>query len=193
MFLYNIYSRLLQPSYADGSARDGDADIWSTFALRVVIPEQVVRVLPSTTGQTTLVVTPQGCLTGEADNIVDPICTASRGGLFNLSQSTSWNGSGNYSLDLERNLGYYGSGTYGLDRISLGLSSNAGGGPMLGSQVVVGIATEDFYVGVLGLGVQGTNFSGYNSTKPTSLTTLKNNGLIPSLSWGYTAGAKYRK
>jgi len=131
-------------------------------------------------------------LAGKADTIVDPICIASRGGLFNSSQSTSWHVLGNYSLGLESNLGYNESGTYGRDKISLGLS-NATGGPTLGSQLVVGIATEDYHVGVFGLGVQGTNISSYNATNSTYLMTLKGNGLIPSLSWGYTAGAKYRK
>lgn len=128
----------------------------------------------------------------EAGKIADQTCTASRGGLFNSSQSNSWVLRGDYPLGLERNLGYDDSGTFGLDTISLGFS-NDNGGPTLKSQVVTGIATEHYYVGRFGLSIQGTHFPTFNAAKPSYLTTLKSKGLIPSLSWAYTAGAKYRE
>lgn len=131
-------------------------------------------------------------LAEEAGMIAHQTCTAIRSGLFSSSQSSSWSQLGNFSLGLEDNLGYEESGTYGLDTISLGFS-NATGGPTLTSQVVEGIATEDYHVGIFGLGVQGTNLTTFNATKPSYLTTLKSQGLIPSLSWAYTAGAKYRE
>jgi hypothetical protein len=47
--------------------------------------------------------------------------------------------------------------------------------------------------GLFGLNNQPVNFSDLgNSTTPSFLTTLKDKDIIPSLSWSYTAGAKYR-
>jgi hypothetical protein len=47
-------------------------------------------------------------------------------------------------------------------------------------------------LGVFGLGPQPTNFSDYNDPKPSYMWSLKNQSLIPSLSFGYSAGAPYR-
>lgn len=90
------------------------------------------------------------------------------------------------------NLGYSDNATYGLDTLALGLS-NATGSPLIKSQVVAAFATDDYYIGLFGLGHQGVNFSEYSDPVPTFLTTLKKQDMIPSLSWGYTAGAIYRE
>lgn len=95
-------------------------------------------------------------------------------------------------MGLEMNLGYSDNATYGLDTVALGLS-NATGGPRLDSQVVATFENNHYYVGLFGLGHQGTNFSGYSTPNATFLTTLKERNMIPSLSWGYTAGASYRE
>jgi hypothetical protein len=48
--------------------------------------------------------------------------------------------------------------------------------------------------GIFGLNNQPVNFSTLgNHSSLSFITTLKDNGVIPSLSWSYTAGAKYRK
>jgi hypothetical protein len=47
--------------------------------------------------------------------------------------------------------------------------------------------------GIFGLNNQPVNFSSLgNTSTPTFFTALKDQGLIPSLSWSYTAGAQYR-
>ncbi|CAL8584354.1 hypothetical protein XPA_009956, partial [Xanthoria parietina] len=78
---------------------EGDDGQWSTFDLRVGSPEQNVRVLPSTAGSATWVVTPGGC---------DPplICSVAeaRAGIFNQNQSTTWKDLGLFTLALEQNL-----------------------------------------------------------------------------------------
>ncbi len=148
-------------------------------------PEQVARVLVSTAGQATWVVLPSGCQAPSCD-------PSSRGGTFNISESRSWNGTGNYSLGIEFNLNYRDTGTYGLDTVALGMASSIGGSP-LDSQVVAGIETYTYYVGMFGLGPQPTNFTDFSEPHPSFLSTLKSNQLIPSLSWGYTAGARYRE
>ena len=95
-------------------------------------------------------------------------------------------------MEIESNLGYNNTAAYGLDTVGLGLS-NSTGGPSLCSQVVGALATYDFYVGLFGLGQQPTNFTNFTTPHPSFLTTLKAQNLIPSLSWGYNAGAHYRE
>ncbi|KAL8785250.1 MAG: hypothetical protein Q9195_008723 [Heterodermia aff. obscurata] len=57
---------------------------------------------------------------------------------------------------------------------------------------IVGVVnTTEYWVGYLGLGIEPTNFTDAN--QPTFLTSLvENRSLIPSHSYGYTAGAYYR-
>ena len=54
------------------------------------------------------------------------------------------------------------------------------------------ITSNDFSFGQLGLGPKPTNFSDFNNPSESFLRTLRNKSLIPSLSFGYTAGAPYR-
>lgn len=173
--------------------RDGADGNWSSFSLRVGKSEQLVRVLPSTAGNAVWVVSPQGCLSGEAGTSPSVTCAESRGDLFNASESASWKNLNNYNLGLELNLGGFNdTADYGLDTVALGLS-NATGGPCLDSMVVASYAKDDYYVGMFGLNQQPTNFSTFDNLYPSFLTTLKSEKLIPSLSWAYTAGARYRK
>lgn len=50
----------------------------------------------------------------------------------------------------------------------------------------------DFFLGMFGLGPRPTNYTNSDNPQPSFLWSLKNQSLIPSLSWGYTAGAPYR-
>lgn len=173
--------------------------MWSSFALRVGIPEQTVRVLISTASGGTCVVLPGGCPPNTPGISPSWTCAQSRGEIFDPSLS-NWTSLGNYSLGIEANLGYNDPGSYGLDTVALGLS-NATSGPTLQGQLVAGLVTNDFYTGLFGLGSQPTNLtSSTDSTNltdttphPSFLTTMKTRNLIPSLSWAYTAGASYRE
>ncbi|KAL2356310.1 aspartic peptidase domain-containing protein, partial [Cryomyces antarcticus] len=51
---------------------------------------------------------------------------------------------------------------------------------------------KDLHLGQLGLGTGYSNFPGYEQPLPPLLWTMKNQSLIPSLSYGYTAGASYK-
>lgn len=86
----------------------------------------------------------------------------SRGGLFNSSDSSSWSNIGNYSMGLEMNLGYSDNARH--DTVALGVSK-ATGSPNLDSQVVATFDNDDYYVGLFGIGHQGTDFSEYQHTK----------------------------
>ena len=64
--------------------------------------------------------------------------------------------------------------------------------PTLQKQVIAGIWTNDFYLGNLGLSPVPFNFTNLNDPQQSMLSTLYNDSLIPSRSWGYTAGAHYK-
>ena len=142
--------------------------------------------------QQTWVPVPDGCASSLVGNITD--CGDSRGvwpfenkdsNGFQSNQSSTWETIGIYNLFLEEHLGIGGRGLYGYDSVGLGMSGN-----MTEHQVVAGIATPNFWLGSLGLGANYTNFS--EEEQPSSLLrTLKDSGSIPSLSYGYTAGAPY--
>ena len=95
-------------------------------------------------------------------------------------------------MGLEGDLGYNDGAIYGNDTVALDLSEDSGD-PQLESQVVAAFENDDFYLGLFGLGHKGTNFSKYNTPNATILASLKKRNMIPSLSWGYTAGAFYRE
>ncbi|KAI9669779.1 MAG: hypothetical protein M1829_005034 [Trizodia sp. TS-e1964] len=165
---------------------DGNDGKWSSFVVRVGNPAQVSRTLISTTGQETWVVLPEGCNFAR----VPATCASDRGNIFQLNKTTTWKDKGLFGLNLEMNLDYTGNGHYGLDTV--GLSFSAKNGPTLEDQVVAGYATTSYYVGMFGIGPKSINFTSYEDQQPSFLTTLKTKNLIPSLSWSYTAGARYR-
>lgn len=104
---------------------------------------------------------------------------------FQTNRSSTWKDIGLYRLFVEEHLGIEGNGLFGYDSVGLGATGNA-----TENQVVAGIGTPSYWLGLLGLGANYTNFS--EDERPVSLLrTLKDSGKIPSLSYGYTAGAPY--
>jgi hypothetical protein len=61
----------------------------------------------------------------------------------------------------------------------------------LKNQVVDVFATDDFYIGSLGLNPQSINIKSENDQFPSIVGSLRQQDLIPSTSWGYLAGASY--
>jgi hypothetical protein len=170
--------------------RDGNDGPWSSFKIQIGTPPQNIKIFISTAASDTLVIVPEGCASSNLPN-----CRELRGGMFYLNQSTTWvqnnaTISDNlYYLNLESELGYNGTGEFGFDKIALAGSS---GGPILENQTVAGIATEDFYLGLFGLNPRPSSFASRNNAIPSYLQNLKDQSLIPSISWSYTAGNQYR-
>lgn len=167
-------------------AREGDDGPWSSFALRVGTPSQDVRVLISTSSQVSwIVLDGEGCVAG------DGICANARGGLFNRNTSSTWNPNGFWQLGNERNLGIFANGLFGNDTIGLGYQGS--GGPTLQNQILATIGTKQFYLGMFAVNPKRTNYTGVAEQGQASyITTLHQQNLIPSVSFGYTAGAPYR-
>lgn len=87
-------------------------------------------------------------------------------------------------------LGLTGNGAFGYD--TMGTSSGgAVDTPTLNRQAVSAYASPDFWLGMLGLSQFAMNMS--EASPYSFLSSLKEEGFIPSLSYGYQAGAAYRK
>ena len=84
-------------------------------------------------------------------------------------------------------------GDFGYDTIAVPGQSGVAN-VSLDHQVIAGIKTNTYYLGNLGLSSQNNSFSQDGTdTSPSFLVSLRNENLIPSLSFGYTAGAAYSK
>ena len=101
---------------------------------------------------------------------------------------------GNFAPEAESNLGMTensGVGRYGFDVIGIGRPRN-GNIPLINAQVVATVATKDFFLGNLGLSARLVSDAGLGKP-PGLLKSLNDGNYIPSLSYGYTAGATYSK
>jgi hypothetical protein len=175
---------------------DGNDGSWSTFKISVGTPGQDFRVLPSTKSGVTQVVVPDGCVAG----IDPPNCAQLRGAdIFNSAQnigfqvnaSTSWSAIGQFGVDLEDALNYTSPGLFGFDKVSLGAAADSTS-LSLDRQVVAGVAEPAYFMGILPLGQAESSFQSTGQGIDSLLYQLRNTTKIPSLSYAYTAGAKYR-
>lgn len=174
-------------TYAALSFSQGNDGSWSSFNISVGTPPQPVQVLAATQIPEIWVVLPGGC--------ADPSnCTDTRGGSFDKIKSSSWISKATYALGAESNLGYTANsdiGNYGFDNVGVG--KPGAGNVSVDGQVVAGLLTDDFWLGNLGLASRPMIFDSDRNPQPSFLTLLQNRNLIPSLAYGFTAGASYRK
>ena len=171
----------------------------SSFSLKLGSRDTKVRVFPSTKASALWAVSPFGCMEGyypaglPCNASGDVVATGSRGGIFDWEDSSTWQNNTLqsqpfYYLHADEKLVNDTSEIWGYDTISLGDS-----GPTLTNQTIAAISNNQFWLGVFPLNPRPSNFS-VNSTDylaPSLLEALKGGGYIPSLSWGYTAGARY--
>ena len=166
----------------------GNDGLWSAVKIQVGSPQQTVQVLPSTELQSTWVVVAEGCIPTDPKN-----CSTARGGIYKTEKSSSYESVDTYQLGAEANLGLTqnsDNGAFAYD--ILGVATTDGGNASVEHQVIAGIATKDFFVGNLGLSPLGINFTDRSDPKPSFLSSLRSKSLIPSLSYGFTAGAYYK-
>ena len=165
-------------------SRDGDDGPWSSFTLRLGTPEQNVRVFVSSSNPDTWVVLPNGCSAG------DSTCLEARGQTFDYNTSSTWKQHGFFQISTEQNLNLSVQAVFGNETLGLGVQGS--GGPTLTDQIVAAYTGNDFYLGMFGLNPASTNFTPQDQGQPSYMSTLKSQNLIPSISFGYTAGNKYR-
>nr|POE99405.1 hypothetical protein CFP56_52797 [Quercus suber] len=153
---------------------DGNDGIWNSFILNAGTPPQSFRVFPSTAGQETWLPGSAGFQDSRSN------------------QSSTWNVNGIFSVNSpQKALGYDPTGYYGFDTVTLG-NGNSTGVLDLTNQVVAAIPSLNFWTGYFGLGPRSVNFTSFNDPVPSFMRDLVTQQRIPSLSWGYTAGAYYR-
>jgi hypothetical protein len=182
---------VVQPS----STRAGIDGNWSTFLISVGTPPQTFQIIPSTSLSESWVPLAQTC-----SRLPSSLhCGQSRGSDslvpsngFHPGKSTSWNLLGIYGLSGISSLitkNYTAPGFYGRDTIVIGTSAPE----TLPHQLLAGTTDfTDFWLGTLGLGIKSKNFI-IGPPKILSLVSyMKASNLIPSLSFGYRAGAAYR-
>lgn len=127
---------------------------------------------------------------GSAINILseEPHCIAARGGIYNPQESSDWSPLGTWQLGLSY-LGYDGNGNYGRDVINT--QSPLSDDPFTMDGVLIAtINTTNYLNGLFGLGITQSNFNGTVADSPLT-QAVGTYGLIPSYSFGYTAGAYY--
>ncbi|OJD33455.1 acid protease [Diplodia corticola] len=171
---------------------DGNDGEWTSYNLRLGAPQpQNVRVFPSTKSNYIWAIDPRGCpdqwYPGQ-----DPVkdCEDNRGGFFDGNNSVGWTELSVYKLHVDEDIGYEGAnGVFGFDQVGL---DYLGAGGNLNHQLIAATAYPGFWFGVLPLNPRPVNTSDMNSPQKSFLQSLKDANNISSLSWGYTAGAKYR-
>lgn len=185
---------VIEPS-GDWIGIDGN---WSSFLIRVGTPAQTFLTLPATGSNAIWIPLSEGC-SDPPSSISD--CAASRGVItssgpesngFATNASSTWDQKGLYELPLNQALfTQEQNGLYGLDSVGLGSALEGAQRLDIEDQTVVGISSVDLWTGMLGLGVRDSQVSDANVS--SLLPWMKDGGLVPSLSYGYTAGASYSK
>lgn len=187
-------SNLKPFTFSPSERWDGNNGNWSSFFVRIGTPEQDFRVLPSAAIGAVFV----PGLTGCSSSIGDPHNCADSRGVHNFTYqlgfepnaSKTWLPEGDYGAGIATELGYAANASYGRDTV--GLISPNSGAPKLVDQVIGSLyLSQPFFVGFFGLSPKAINFSDFESPRPSYITSLRTDGQIPSISYGYTAGAIY--
>lgn len=126
-----------------------------------------------------------------ADLTDEPHCFEARGGLYRPEDSHLWDDLGTWHLGLDH-LGFSGNGRYGFDRARAYSDIQDGRVFTMGETLVSALNTTDHFLGVLGLGIAQGNFESTIARSPLTVA-VQDTSLIPSYSYGYTAGAHYRE
>ena len=183
---------------------EGNDGSWSTFYINVGYPTgQNFRVLVSTSSVLTWVIAPQGCTSSDPSDCpelrgVEDYAGAKSSG-YNPSDSVNATTMGDYALAVDGATAtlssLYGPRYSGInvavydDVVGLGEYST---GSLRLTEVFGAVASTDIFLGEFGLGITGFGFG--SGDYSTFLDLLPHCSMpIPSLSYGYTAGASYRK
>jgi hypothetical protein len=169
--------------------RDGPDGPWSSFDLGAGSNIQTFRGFPALSEG--IYILPFKASWCENLTTVQQICE--RRGTYQSSDSTTYKEAGfhdaitslsNFVIDGEP------GGDYGLDSIAWGKSSID---PQFPEQYVVATVSRDFPLALYGIGIGSTRLSGGSEPIISPLEKLREQGIIPSLTYGYNAGSLYRK
>lgn len=186
-----------KPLVLDANSWAGNDGNWSTWPILVGTPPQLFNVLPATSHGEIWIPLPEGC--PSSSNLSYPgSCGASRGvgdieGVqssgYQQNASSTWNNIGIYALPVQAGLfeddqnGLYGTETVSID--------DGTGILELPKQGVAGIATQDFWLGSLGVAQRAANFTVEEAVSPSFLDVLEALNMSSSASFGLDVGASY--
>lgn len=159
---------------------------WNTFSVRVGSQQSNSSVLVSTAAKQVWLIDAHACAATAGG------CDDSRGRSFNSSESTTYQELGDYDMDVGGSIGLSVTGRHGVDTVRLGgdgLTLNRTAIGTIGSNAM--LSTTDFWLGFIGLQSQATGFLP-QAARRSFITELFETMYIPSQSFGYTAGARYR-
>ena len=166
----------------------GGAGSWSTIPIGIGEPPQWLYMSPSTVGSELWAVAPEACSSNRTTSATAD-CQASRGGvLYNNQSSTRVSDTTDTIPDSE--FFYPSVGEYGFDTITINSTVGNNTPISIEHQTVASFSGLSFWMGMLGLGIEPVALDDRDS-HPTILRSLKAQSVIPSLSYGYTAGAYY--
>lgn len=174
---------------------DGNDGAWSTFKISVGTPGQDFRVLASTQSGQIQVIVPDGCLEGDGPDCANlrgaEIFNSAQNPGFQVNESSTWSTIGQYQVEIESRLDITAPGIFGYDMVALGPAAESAA-LSLDHQVVAGLAETNYWMGHIPLGIPDSSFSSLSQSIDSFIHQLRNQTKIPSISFGYTAGAKYR-
>lgn len=105
-----------------------------------------------------------------------------------MSQSKTWKFLDHFQLQSDEDFGSsIGTGQLGNDTVRLGYDGNSGA-LTLNNTLAVGMNSDFYYMGLLGIGKSKTGIAG-GTAVDSFIDHLKHSHQIPSSSYGYTAGA----
>ncbi|KAK7981795.1 hypothetical protein PG996_009483 [Apiospora saccharicola] len=143
-------------------------------------PAQQVDVTVNTALSELWVVESSGC---DSTNV----CKSSRGNVFDVGASKSWGPLGQYKLGADD---LAGNGDYAMETVVVYDSAKQWHTP-LQKQIVAGINDTRYFTGFFGLGITPGSFQDTVVLSPLA-NLVEQVGVVPSHSYGYTAGAYYK-
>lgn len=119
----------------------------------------------------------------------EPRCSRQRGGLYDPQASSDWEPLGTWQLSLEH-LGIEGNGQYGFDTATARSDIQDGREFAIKKALMASINVTAPFLGQFGLAINPGNFGSVVAKSPL-ISAVESSSLIPSYSYGYTAGAHY--
>jgi hypothetical protein len=183
---------------ATGNFKGNDGE-WSTFSINVGDEDndgggQNFEVLPSTYLGVTVLPGISSWCTGDCpdDRGVGTVDRNQIGGVQTSPGSSTWKFAGIFDIgtpDWWQNKSDTPGGDFGLEYLGIGKASKQSW--VARNMAVAATQSKDFYIGQFGLSPGATNLGKGNGEVQSILSTFQNQSVIPSVSYGYTAGAKY--
>lgn len=164
------------------------------FYVHAGTPPQHFHVLPSFNGQTVYVPSAKDCVDKPIANCggsrgVEIFASAPSSG-FQVDASSTWKQLGYYEMNHADQFGLHGISLTGYDRVGISFAGGTNDNRTLEHQPVGAYEGQDFWLGQLGLSMFEITIN--ETEQPVSfLWALKEQGHIPSLSFGYQAGVPY--